>query len=113
MDDQMALPITTPDLIKELEGTVTETGLCLSYWRVFNDPEHPKERPAVRNLIDRYPLFYRTAQHAFLTTALVDVYKLYDKRRDTATMVATFKAVTGQREGWRGAIDAARRAGPQ
>jgi hypothetical protein len=31
MDDQIALPITTADLIKELKATVTETRLCLSY----------------------------------------------------------------------------------
>jgi hypothetical protein len=44
MDDLTAQPITTADLIKELEATVTEAGLCLSYWRVFNDPDHVEKR---------------------------------------------------------------------
>jgi hypothetical protein len=73
----------TEDLIRELEATVIEAGQCLRYWRVFNDPKHVKERTRTMN---GYPLFFRTARRAFLTTAIVDLYRLYDLRSDTATI---------------------------
>jgi hypothetical protein len=53
MADETAPPITTVALIKELESTVTETGLCLSYWRVFNNRERVKQRKAVVQLMNR------------------------------------------------------------
>jgi hypothetical protein len=38
----------------------------------------------------------RTAEHAPLTTALIDLYKLYDKRRDTATIRTLRDRVAGE-----------------
>lgn len=88
------MKISTDNLIAEIEATVTEAGQCLRYWRVFNDPKHVKERTRVMN---GYPLFFSTARRAFLTTAIVGLYRLYDARSDTATIHALRKRVAGEK----------------
>jgi hypothetical protein len=78
------------DLVRELEATVIEAGQCLRYWRAFNDPDHIDVRTPVMN---RYPDFFSRARRAFFTTAIVDLYKLFDTTKNTATIRTLRKRV--------------------
>jgi len=79
----MAKKMTTDDLVHEVYATVFEAGQCLRYWRVFNDPSTPREWEP---FIQTYRAFFWTAKSAFLTTAIVDLFKLYDPQRPAVSL---------------------------
>jgi hypothetical protein len=84
--------LSTDDLFKELYATVSQAGQCLRYWRAFNDPKHVKERTRI---MDAYPIFFATAR-PFLTTVIVDLYRLYDTVPNTVTIPALYKRVVDE-----------------
>lgn len=79
----MAKRMTTDDLIREVYATVFEASECLRYWRVFNDPNTPRDWEP---FINTYRAFFWTARSAFLTTAIVDLYKLYDPQQPAVSL---------------------------
>jgi len=88
--------ISTDDLIRELHATLVEAGRCLRYWRVFNNPSTP---PDWELKLGTYRVFFRTTRSAFLTTAIIDLYKLYDPTRPAMNLGELQSRAAGKHPG--------------
>ncbi len=58
-------------------------------WWILVGPDRPKY---VR-ILNNYNLYFRTAIHSHLTTLIISLYKIYDKRKDTNNIRRLIKLV--------------------
>lgn len=66
--------------IAELRHTTSVAGLNYEIWWVYKSKN---TRPAYVDAMNRYTLFFQTSIHAHFVALLVELFRLYEKRRDT------------------------------
>jgi hypothetical protein len=74
MDDEIEKYVT------ELRHTVTIAWLNYEIWWVYKSSE---TRPEYVDTMNRYTLFFQTSLHAHFVALLVELYRLYETRKDT------------------------------
>lgn len=84
---------------KEMRHTATVAWLNYEIWWVYKSPE---TRPEYADTMNKYPLFFQTSLHAHFVALLMQLYHLYEKRKDTYNIPGFLKLLET-----RGAVDEA------
>lgn len=79
--------------IDELRHTVTMAGLNYEIWWVYKSED---TRPAYVKAMNRYSLFFQMSSHAHFVALLMELYRLYETRRDTYNIPTFLKKLRKQ-----------------
>ena len=80
--------------IKELQHTVTTAGFNYDIWWVYKGVD---TRPKYVKTMNRYGLFFQTSLHAHFIALLVELYRLYETRKDTFNVPSLLKLLKDQK----------------
>ena len=80
--------------ITELQHTVTTAGLNYEIWWVYKSKD---SRPAYIKAMSRYNMFFQTSIHAHFVALLVELYRLYETRKDTYNIPSLLNKLRNQK----------------
>jgi len=79
--------------IEELRHTTTVAGLNYEVWWVYKGKD---TRPKYVDGMNKYSLFFQTSIHAHFVALLVELYRLYETRKDTYNIPGLIKELRDQ-----------------
>lgn len=79
--------------IEELRHTVSVAGLNYEIWWVYKSED---SRPKYVKAMNQYSLFFQMSIHAHFVALLVELYRLYETRKDTYNIPSLIKKLRKQ-----------------
>ena len=79
--------------ISELRHTTTVAGLNYEIWWVYTGKD---TRPVYADTMNRYGLFFQTSIHAHFVALLVELYRLYETKKDTFNIPSLLKILKSE-----------------
>ncbi len=88
------------DLIEDFVQSVADALVAFDLWCVFENP--PEDHQAA---IERHRLYFSSARHAHLTTAIVALYRLFESNTRTVNIEQLLESLDQVRSGFRNEVD--------